>query len=187
MKLSLLYYATGNSEKFTNAKLFFEKNNLKIEQLNIKINEIQSDNLEEIALNKALATYEQVKKPLFVNDAGWFIPALNGFPGPYMKYINKWFRPQDFILLLSDKNDRRVILRDIIVYIDESGHRIFTNDHVGSILLKAYGTNGCPSDNVISLTKSNKSIAEEVKNGTFFLGGEEEIWLDFIKWLELNK
>ena len=187
MKLSLLYYATGNSEKFANAKCFFEKHNIVIKQLNVEVDEIQNDNLKKIALNKASAVYEQVKKPLFVNDAGWLIPALNGFPGPYMKDINQWFRPQDFLLLLSDKKDRKVILRDTIVYIDEFGSQVFTNDCPGSILLEAYGTEGRPSDNVISLTKSKKSIAEEVKNSNFLLDDEEGAWLDFVKWLKLNK
>ena len=187
MKLSLLYYATGNSEKFADAKRFFEKRGIVIKQLNVEVDEIQNDNLEKIALNKALAVYEQVKKPLFVNDAGWLIPALNGFPGPYMKDINQWFRPQDFILLLSDKKDRRVILRDTIVYIDEFGSQVFTNDCLGLILSEPYGAEGRPSDNVISLTKSKKSIAEEVKNGNFLLDDEEKAWSDFVKWLKLNK
>jgi inosine/xanthosine triphosphate pyrophosphatase family protein len=30
-----------------------------------------------------------LKKPLVRRDIGFYIPTFNGFPGPYIKYVNK--------------------------------------------------------------------------------------------------
>ncbi len=181
-------YTTGNSKKFENAKYFFAKHDIEIEQLLVDINEIQSDDALSVTIDKALKAYELEKKSLFVNDATWIIPALRGFPGPFMKYINKWFDPIDFVHLMQGKNDRRIILRDYIVFIDCKGHKVFKHDYEGIILdtVAPFDYN-YPTDVVISLSKDKKSIAEKNKEGSFFIEGENKIWEEFAQWLMLEK
>ena len=177
-------YVTGNTNKFLNAKDFFEKYNITITQQALKINEIQASDSIQIAIDKAEQAWAQTQMPLFVNDATWEIPVLKGFPGPYMKYINQWFDPDDFINLMQGKDDRRIILKDIIVFINKTGHTVFTNNHEGVILTKkAIGAYRHPSDLVISLSKNKLSIAEEVANGSFFIEGEDVVWKEFADWL----
>ncbi|MBY0309856.1 hypothetical protein K2Q16_01785 [Patescibacteria group bacterium] len=185
MKIS---YVTGNVGKFENAQKFFTQFNIEVEQLPIKVEEIQSGNSLEIAVAKAEAAYAQVKKPLFVNDASWIIPALGGFPGPFMKFVNQWFKPQDFINLMIDKLDRRIILKDSIVYIDESGHNVFTHEHVGIILneVAAFEYKN-PTDVVVSLSANHSSVAEEKSKGSFFIENEDAVWKEFVTWLQNNR
>lgn len=57
-------------------------------------------------------------EPLIVNDAEWNIPALNGFPGPYVRYINEWLSPDDFIVLMSRHEDKKVFYKEVITHID---------------------------------------------------------------------
>jgi len=182
MKIS---YVTTNLGKLENAKNFLKEYNIEVEQLTSKIDEIQSGDSLEIAIDKAEKAFESEKKPLFVNDATWIIPALKGFPGPFMKYINQWFEPIDFIHLMEGKSDRRIILCDSIVYIDDSGRKVFTHDHEGSVLPEVASFEYThPTDVVISLSKSGKSIAEEKKGGSFFIEDEDKVWTDFAKWLQ---
>jgi non-canonical purine NTP pyrophosphatase (RdgB/HAM1 family) len=182
MKIS---YVTGNQTKFENAQKFFTEYGIEVEQLALKIDEIQSGDSLEIAIDKAKKAFEVEKKPLFVNDATWIIPALKGFPGPFMKYINQWFEPVDFIHLMQGKDDRRIILRDSIVFINENGHEVFTHNHVGVILEQvALFEYKNPTDVVISLSNSKKSIAEEKAGGSFFIENEDKVWKDFVLWLQ---
>lgn len=182
MKIS---YVTSNPGKFENAQKFLASYSIEVEQLPLKIEEIQSSDSLEIATAKAGAAFQLEQRPLFVNDATWVIPALKGFPGPFMKYINQWFEPSDFVHLMSGKDDREIILRDYIVYVDERGQKIFTHDHEGSILEEvAPFKYKHPSDVVISLSKNKKSIAEEKQNGKFFIEDENLVWRQFAEWLQ---
>jgi len=185
MKIS---YVTGNIGKFENAQKFFNQFNIDVQQLSIKVEEIQSGDSLEIAIAKAEAAYAQVKRPLFVNDASWIIPALGGFPGPFMKFVNQWFKLQDFINLMTDNEDRRIILKDSIVYINESGHTVFTHEHVGEILNEvATFDYKHPTDVVVSLSKDHSSIAEEKSKGGFFIEDEDAVWKEFVTWLQSKK
>jgi len=180
-------YVTGNIKKFKNAENFFKNKNFILTQKKVEIYEIQGLDAISITKSKAEQAWQKIKKPLFVNDAYWIIPALKGFPGPYMKYINTWFTPQDILNLMKDKIDRKIILRDTIVYIDDKKTKIFTNDHEGTILKSMYcGEYVNPTDAVISLSKSGKSIAEETKNKNLFLKGEDILWNNFLDWLKIN-
>jgi len=182
-----LHYVTGNENKFANAKSFFDYYSIELIQSPLSIYEIQSNDSLEIAQSKINQAWEQLQEPLFINDACWIIPALNGFPGPYMKYINNWFNPQDFIDLMQGKTDRTIILRDTLIYKDSNSLQVFTNDHKGEILTEIYdGKFKAPSDAVVSLSSNKKSIAEETTNKNFFSKGEDKIWIDFVNWLKHN-
>ncbi len=180
-------YVTGNKNKYENAKKFFAEYNIEIEQAVLSVPEVQGSDSVDIAVRKAEEAWKQLDKPLFINDASWIIPSLKGFPGPYMKYINQWFEPIDFIHLMEGKDDRTIILKDVIVYIDDTGHTVFTNEHKGRVLNEvASGEYRHPSDVVISLSKNGASIGEEVAKGTFFIEDENKVWEDFASWLELR-
>jgi len=180
--MKTINYITGNKFKFEIVKDFLEKHKVKIRQKELPIYEIQSNDPLEITISKAKQAWEIIKEPLFVNDASWLIPALGGFPGAYMKYMNEWLGPDDFLNLMKNKEDRSVILRDTIVYIDETGQNIFTGDHCGEVLEKPYeGNYKYPSDAVISLSKNKKSIAEENEIDNFFTDG---VWFEFADWLK---
>lgn len=179
----MIYYVTGNKHKFNSAQEMLKPFGINIEQKIVDIPEIQSDSIEEIAIEKAKKAYEQIKQPLFVNDSGWIIPALNGFPGPYMKYINDWLSPEDFINLMIDKTDRTSILRQVIVYIDENGTKTFENDSIGKILEKPSSVKGRSSDMVVSFA-NNLSVSEEKAKGSFTIQAELQLWKEFSNWLK---
>jgi len=80
------HFATSNQGKFKEAKELFDKNNLELEQYNEELTEIQTDNVEELALNSVREAYEKLNKPVFVEDAGLFIKSLKDFPGVYSKH-----------------------------------------------------------------------------------------------------
>lgn len=179
-----LTYVTGNKNKFENAQKFFVPHGVELMQASLNIPEIQAYDGLEVAKHKAQSAWGLLHETLFVNDASWLIPALNGFPGPYMKYVNEWFMPIDFIHLMEGKEDRTIILKDTIVYIDETGSVVFTNEHRGTILTSpAQGDYRHPSDAVISLSKSGASISEEISRGVSFIENENRVWENFAAWL----
>src|SRR5271157_3544411 len=86
---NVVVFATGNINKFNEARNILGACGLALAMLRVKGDEIQSDNLKEIAQATIVNAFKQSQVPIFVEDAGLFIYALNGFPGPYAAYAYK--------------------------------------------------------------------------------------------------
>lgn len=59
--MKTIYLVTGNSGKVASLQRKLEKYDIKFE--------IQSDDLEEVSMNKAMQAFEILKKPLVVDDS----------------------------------------------------------------------------------------------------------------------
>lgn len=182
--MNKLYYITDNQSKFLTAQNILQKHDIDLEQMALEIAEIQAATTKEVAQDKAVRAFELVKKPLLVSDHGWLVDTLKGFPGPYMRYINNWFGPEDFLALMEHHTDREVILRQDLIYIDEKTTKSFSYDLKGYILREAKGELGTNWDKVVCLTKDGKSIAEtrEQSGKRSILLDEPEPWPSFAQW-----
>lgn len=155
----MIYYITSNDEKIVVARKYLSPFGIEIEQKTHNFIEIQSESIEKIAQHKAEQAFKYFNHPLLINDAGWFITALNGFPGAYMKYINEWFSAENILQLMQAHNNREIIYKEIFCYIDSSGTKLFTGSAKGEVLMSPQGT-GLPSWQVFSLSNNGKSIAQ---------------------------
>ena len=147
--------------------------------------EIQSDNPKEITINKAQQAFHVLQKPLFVTDDSWYITALNGFPGAYMKHINGKLNENDFLRLMQPYANREIILHRVLCYIDNEGLKTFEDRLVGEILKEATSYGNIPLLNIISFFSSKKSVAKAWDEGTQQLPNET-MWSDFAKWYSFN-
>jgi non-canonical purine NTP pyrophosphatase (RdgB/HAM1 family) len=176
----MLYYITGNKGKLESANRRLQPFGIELIQKKLDLTEPQSDIIEEISLSKVKQAYEKVKKPLIVNDSAWYITALNGFPGPYMAFINKWFKARDFLNLMKGKENREVILKEVVYYTDGAECKFFSYETKGTILKTIKGL-GAASDMVISLQASGKSIAECKAEG-INSSDNSNLWEEFGEW-----
>lgn len=174
-----IFFVTGNSDKFASAKHYLERQGINVIQHKIDIEEIQADTIEKVALDKAQKAFDILERPLFINDSGWMIPALNNFPGPFMKFINQWFKAEDFLNLMKDKENKLIILREVYIYKDNKETKLFSYDYEGEFLEEKMGE-GLASDQVISLPKSDLSIAVRKEKG--IRANYNNFWEEFGDW-----
>ncbi len=111
-----IHFITDNEYKFQIAANFFENSGFEIIQKPLSPPEIQSDSLAEIASFSAKWSVKKLERPVFLTDAGCFIEALNGFPGPFVKYINQYLKAQDFLKLMEGEKNRKVVFKDCLAY-----------------------------------------------------------------------
>jgi len=90
----LSFFATGNINKFNEARSILGQYGIAVGMLRLKGDEIQSDSLKEIAETSVKNAYSRCGLPIFVEDAGLFLDALEGFPGPYAAYVYKTIHKQ---------------------------------------------------------------------------------------------
>lgn len=184
--MTSLIFATGNTNKFLIGKLVCKENGIDLLQKDLDIDEIQSDAPEKIIINKLNKAYKLCTSPVLVSDDYWEIPGLNGFPGPYMKAINKWFRPEDFLRLTLTLEDRRVFLTQRIAYKDSINQKIFDVKTEGEIQKEIRGQQSTANQKIMSMNGDNGLTISEVYDK--FTDEERknrdtaEIWREFLKW-----
>lgn len=178
-----LLFVTSNKNKFRSAKLVFANAGIDLVQAAHEIEEIQGEDVEKIAHDKAQKAFDIVKKPMIINDDAWEIPGLRGFPGPYMKSINQWFTAEDFLRLTKDLEDRRIILRQFVVYQDDCQQKVFTKTTIGTLRKDISPYEDAPSARIKSVTTDGRSLAEVRATSPEQLIEAHTIWHDVVKWL----
>ncbi len=81
-----IIFATTNIGKATALKTVMADYGVEVVQVEVDLVEPQADSVIEVAQNKALQAVKLLGKPVVVEDSGFAIDALNGFPGAYIKY-----------------------------------------------------------------------------------------------------
>ncbi len=182
-----ILYVTSNQNKFRYGVRRLEKYELDLVQETMDFVEIQSESIEEIARHKGVQAFELLKKPLLVNDSGWNIPALNGFPGPYMSYIENWFEAEIFLDLMRSVDDRKIILTEVLCYVDEERSMAFESSIEGTILTEMWtGTAEKTLDRLISFRGDGMSLGECREKDVAILDRDLKYWDDFAKWYGEN-
>lgn len=133
LKLRRIIFASTNEGKFKEILPLLRNFDIEIEFVRFKSTEIQSENLEDVALEKSKVAYEKIGQPLIVEDTGLFINSLNGFPGPYSSYVFQTIGNIGILDLLSNKTDRFALFRTVIAYNDGNTNMTFTGETKGTI------------------------------------------------------
>lgn len=186
--MNKLLFSTGNAQKFFTAQQVCQTHGVEIEQRNIDIAEVQDENPEVVALDKARKAYDVVGEPVLISDDSWAFIGLNGFPGVYMHSINEWFTPDDFLHLVGPLKDKRAIFTQYLVYDDGKTQKIFTRQTKATLLDEIRGSSKHPSHTVTSIdADKGRSIAEVTASSDHQSDhAVAVIWNDFLDWFKLQ-
>jgi XTP/dITP diphosphohydrolase len=131
--LRRIIFASTNEGKFKEIYLHMKSFHIEIEFARFETTEIQSDSLEEIALEKSKKAYEKIRRPLIVEDTGLFVDSLKGFPGPYSSYVLETIGNQGILDLLLNRTNRFALFRSIVAYKDNNKNITFSGETKGII------------------------------------------------------
>ena len=181
-----LHFVTTNDHKLLAATEVCSQFGIKLIRHNLELQEIQADNGEAIALHKVRQAYDKLISPVVITDDSWLIPGLNGFPGPYMKYMVDWLSIEDFVRLTSQLKDRRIILRQIIAYQDDRQAKVFSLDIEGVLLTEPRGASPIPHFSITSFDGGAHSAAELWSTGSSSISERRTAWHALIAWLTMQ-
>jgi XTP/dITP diphosphohydrolase len=156
---------TGNVNKFNEARRVLAEYNIAVGMLRMKSPEIQSESLEEIAKAGALDAFERCHLPIIVEDAGLFVNALSGFPGPYAAYVYKTVGNKGLLKLMQNIKTRKAHFKSTVAYFSAelSSPICFTGEVQGEIALeerKGSGKSGFGFDPIFRPANNSKTFAE---------------------------
>lgn len=165
LKGRLIFFATNNVNKFNEARMVFGEYKIAVGMLRVKTLEVQSDSLEEIAKASVMEAFRKCNLPVIVEDAGLFVEALNGFPGPYAAYVYKTIGNKGLLQLMEKIENRRAVFQSAIAYYsaDLKSPICFKGEVVGEITRKERTVNnssGFGFDPVFQPVNITKTFAE---------------------------
>lgn len=162
----------------------FLKDDVEVLMLRKRYLEIQSEDLEEIALESMKYLSKELKLPMMIEDSGLFIDCLNGFPGPYSSYIFEKIGNKGILKLMSGEENRRAKFVSVIAYWEpEIEVKIFKGQTQGTISEEERGEKGFGFDPIFIPSGQNKTFGEmdrEEKNRFSHRGKALE---QFKRWL----
>jgi XTP/dITP diphosphohydrolase len=116
LKGRVIFFATNNIHKFNEARKALAEHKISVGMLRIKGSEIQSESTEDIARTSVIGVFKKCNLPVIVEDAGLFIHALNGFPGPYAAYAYKTIGNKGVLKLMENIEKREAKFQSVIAY-----------------------------------------------------------------------
>jgi len=115
---AVAFFVTGNVHKFHEAREVLSKYRIATAMVNIEAVEIQDDDTEVIARASASDAAQKSGLPVFVEDAGLFIKALNGFPGPYSNYVYRTIGTKGILGLMEKISQRDAYFLSVVAFCD---------------------------------------------------------------------
>ena len=138
----LIHFITSNHQKFASLQKLLQPLGVDLQQLDYDFDEGRGLDIQTIAKSKlAQAKKAFPGKRLIVDDRGFFIPALKGFPGPFVKLLLDSFSYHGIIKLMQGEIDRRAIFSFAVGYFDGEKDHIFVADEEGFIIDEPRGDN----------------------------------------------
>jgi len=136
-------FITGNPKKVQSAQAALDRFGIKVLQEKIDTPEIQERDIKKVAEYSAKFAADSLKKGVVKVDVGFEIEALNGFPGPFSKFINEWLMPEKILKLLDGEKNRSAKFIDVVAYCEPNKESIsFVAETKGVIATAPSGENG---------------------------------------------
>ena len=154
-----ILFITGNKEKVAIANTILNKENIVVKAMKIDCPEIQSDDNERIAIESAKYASNFTKSNVIKVDTGFYIEALNGFPGPYAEYVERKLDAKDILKMMEGKTNRKVYYKEVLAYCEYGNEPItFTTYTYGKLSEELSGNKGYNFDRIFICNGDDKTI-----------------------------
>jgi len=148
---------TGNPGKIAEARTAL---GVDLETAEIDLPEIQSLEYREVLRAKAEEAWRRIGRPLVVEEAGLDLAALNGFPGPLVKWMLGAVGPEGIARTAAALDDVRAAARCFLLYKDGDREIVAEGRTEGVLVLPGRGSYGFGWDPVFLAEGSALTFAE---------------------------
>lgn len=127
-------FATTNLGKVNSLTNVLSEYGIEVIHENMELPESRAADPQDVVLEKVGAAYARLHKPVVAGDSGFYIHALNGFPGTFINFVLKTIGIEG-ILKLVEGRARECEFRDCLAYCDSSENhpKIFESQAFGTL------------------------------------------------------
>jgi XTP/dITP diphosphohydrolase len=182
LKNKELYFVSSNPNKFQEIEPILRQYGIVSQLIKMSIQEIQSESVHRIAEAKSTYAFKHLLRPVVIEDDGFYISSLNGFPGQYSSFVYKTLGNQGILKLMLNKVNRRAYFLSVIAYNDGHTLKMFSGKTRG-MLSKVAAEGGWGFDPVFVPKNTNKTYAELSRlNRKSFYSHRRKSIEKFSKW-----
>ncbi len=134
----ILHFASSNEHKYREFRRMLS-DLVEVRWISVDYLEPQGDDLEQVAVTSALWLSDLLPTPFFLEDAGLFVRALGGFPGPYSSYVFSRLGNDGMLKLMSGVEDRAAEFVSVIALHTGGEIRTFTGRSRGELSTEPRG------------------------------------------------
>ncbi len=134
-----IIFVTSNEGKVATAKKFLKK--VELVKHNAEFIEPRGDDIKEISYQKVLQAHRMVSAPCIAEDSGFFVDALNGFPGSYVNHVLNTIGISGILKLMEGASDRSCVFKSCLAYYDGEELRYFESESRGKLSEEIRGEN----------------------------------------------
>lgn len=192
----LLRFATGNTGKVEEIRERLDQRDsyLKIEQIEVDMEEVQNLDAEEVAAAKARESYMAALsdgkidegEPIVVEDTGFYVEKLEGFPGTMAKHFAVTVGADGLIPLMEGLENRSARFKSVIALHDGDETHVFPGELLGKVPEEPRGDahEHLPYNSLMVPEGESETLAEnpELKDGRHHRNRAIDSFLD---WLDL--
>ena len=182
MSRARLILVTQNQHKLKELTPLFKKYNVEFDTTTLEKYEIRSESIEEIAKVAAKTAFDILQKPVVVDDTGFFIDALNGFPGSYAGIVLKSIGYEGILQLMNDKEDRVSKFETAVGYYDGQHLESFMGTISGAIARVPGGEDGFGYDPIFVPEGFTKTYAELTFDEKVSISHRTKAFEVFLRW-----
>ncbi|MEM2025057.1 MAG: non-canonical purine NTP pyrophosphatase, partial [Desulfurococcaceae archaeon] len=153
-------FVTSNRHKYEEVLEVAIPLNIKLDYCGDMKLEFQGIEIEEIVAKSAMLAYIYLNRPVLVEDAGLFIDALNGFPGPYSSYVYKTIGISGLLKLLHGVTNRKAHFKSAAAIALKNKLLLATGVVYGEITNEPRGVRGIGFDPIFAPDGNEKTFAE---------------------------
>ncbi|MGQ4911382.1 MAG: XTP/dITP diphosphatase [Candidatus Thorarchaeota archaeon] len=151
---------TQNQHKITELRPLFDKFGVSFDTTDIEKMEIRSEDVEVIAVAAAKHAHETLRRPVIVDDTGFYLDALNGFPGSYAAFALNTIGYKGILRLMEGVENRSARFVTAVAYCSEEVMKSFIGTMQGTIADHPTGSGGFGYDPIFIPESSQKTYAE---------------------------
>jgi XTP/dITP diphosphohydrolase len=124
---------SSNANKYREMKQVLNQYGIASRFVKMSVQEIQSESVYRIAEAKSTSAFEHLQKPVIIEDDGFYIGSLKGFPGQYSSFISKTIGNQGLLKLMDNVKNRNAYFLSVIGYNDGHTSRLFSGKTHGTL------------------------------------------------------
>ena len=155
----MIYFITGNKNKLEEVRAILPE----AEQLDIDLPEIQGIDAKEILKAKLLEAQKRKEGPLMVEDTSLYMEALQGLPGPLVKWFLKTVGNNGLSEIAQKLGNDRAEAKTIVGYAQGAGQMHFFEGAIKGRIVSPRGDNAFGWDPIFMPEGYDKTFAEMSK------------------------
>ncbi len=160
MEKKQIIFITGNKGKLEEAQSIIPQ----IIGREIELPELQEIDAQKIIEAKLKEAYAHHKGEYIVEDTSLYFEALNGLPGPLIKWFLQALGDNGLAGLLENYKNKKAVARTLIGYISDNGETKYFSGEIKGKIVSPVGDNGFGWDKIFIPENYNKTFGQLPKD-----------------------